>query len=144
MTFPFSDTRKNCIHSFPLPFPIQIISFIHRVQFSVLKLCNSSPSFLFAASPGPRCPNPKRLKIVLREALSSSSNLTSSKGASERLCSSTLGILERSLLPIRDEMEPLRVLRLESRLRRGLEVANVEEGARVGEVPPMSNDLRYP
>ena len=41
-------------------------------------------------------------------------------------------------------MEPLRVLRLESRLRRGLEVANVEEAARVGEVPPMSNDLRYP
>ena len=38
-------------------------------------------------------------------------------------------------------MEPLRVPRLESRLRRG-ELANVEEGPRVGDVPPISKDLR--
>jgi len=143
MAFPFPYTRKNCIHNFPLPFPIQIMfHFLSRhIQFSGLKLCSSSPSRFFAAIVGPRCANPKRLRIVLREALSSSSNLTSSKGASERLCSSTLGTDGRSLLPVRDNMEPLRVPRLESRLRRG-ELANVEEGPRVGDVPPISKDLR--
>jgi len=35
------------------------------------------------------------------------------------------------------------VLRLESRLRRGV-FENVEVAARVGDVPPISNDLRYP
>jgi len=40
-------------------------------------------------------------------------------------------------------MDPLRVLRSESRLRRG-EFANVDGGARVRNVSPISNDLRYP
>jgi hypothetical protein len=145
IVFPFSDTRKNCIDNFPLPFISPIISYrsFHMLtQVSVLKLCNSSPSRFLAAVAETRCPKPNRLRIVRREVLSSSSNLTSSNGASDRVCSSTLAIEGRSRLPVRDEMDPLRVLRLESRLRRG-EFANVD-AARVGEVPPTSNDLRYP
>ena len=127
-------------HSFP---PLHRIRRFNVTQVSVLKLCNSSPSRFLAAVADTRCPKPNRLRIVRREVLSSSSNLTSSNGASDRVCSSTLAIEGRSLLPVRDEMDPLRVLRLESRLRRG-EFANVDVAARVGEVPPTSNDLRYP
>jgi hypothetical protein len=127
-------------HSFP---PLHHIGRFNATQVSVLKLCNSSPSRFLAAVTDTRCPKPNRLRIVRREVLSSSSNLTSSNGASDRVCSSTLAIEGRSLLPVRDEMDPLRVLRLESRLKRG-EFANVDVAARVGEVPPTSNDLRYP
>jgi hypothetical protein len=82
--------------------------------------------------------------MVFRDVLSSSSNLTSSNGASATAVSSTFGIFDtRSLLPVREEMDPARVLTLESRLSRG-ELGNVGEAAIVGDVPPISKDLLYP
>jgi len=44
---------------------------------------------------------------------------------------------------VREEMDPARVLTLESRLSRG-ELGNVGEAAIVGDVPPISKDLLYP
>lgn len=103
--------------------------------------CNSSPSFFFNK---PLWPNTKRFKIVLREFLSSSSNLTSSKVASNAKFSSTFGMLEtRRAVSWREDTEEKVVLIFESKLRRGV-LPNGDEEARVGDVPPISNDLRYP
>ena len=61
----------------------------------------------------------------------------SSNGASVGALSSTFpGILDtRSRLSVRDEIEIFRLLGVESKLNRG---------PKIGEVPPISNDLRYP
>jgi len=105
------------------------------------KLCNSSPSAFFLGTlvfP----PNPNLLRIVRREVLSSSSSLTSSKGASDTTPSRTFWIPDgRNRLPVRDEMDPFQVVTFESKLRRGV-FENVDEETRVGELPPMSKDLR--
>lgn len=107
-----------------------------------MKLCNSSPSLFLGIFV--LCPNPNLLKIVLLEVLSSSSNLTSSNGASETIPSSTLGTLDtRNLVPIGDEMDELRVQILESRLSRGVPKVG-EADPRVGDAPPISKDLLYP
>jgi hypothetical protein len=42
---------------------------------------------------------------------------------------------------VRDEIDPFQVLIFESKLRRGV-FENVDEETRVGELPPMSKDLR--
>jgi hypothetical protein len=136
MSSPFSQHRETNIYTEQSPTQYSPLHYL-------LKLCNSSPPSRFFIGT-PFCPNPNLLKIVFREILSSSSNLTSSNGASATAVSSTFGIFDtRNLLPVRDEMDPARVLILESRLNRG-ELGNVGDAAMVGDVPPMSNDLLYP
>jgi len=66
----------------------------------------------------------------------------SSNSASATMPSSALPIDEgRNRLPMRDEMDSLRVLTFESKLKRGV-IGNVDDGPKVGELPPISKDLR--
>jgi hypothetical protein len=81
--------------------------------------------------------------MVFLDVLSSSSNFTSSNGASTVLLSSTFGTHETRNRLARDEMDGFRVLVFESRLNLG-ELANVGDEMMVGEVPPISKDRRYP
>ena len=128
---------RTCL--FPYLYTFQIThSRLPRLHYlSILRLCNSSPSFFFNATD--LVPNPNRLRIVFLDALSSSSNFTSSKGASTVLFSSTFGTIDMRNRLARDEIDGFRVLILESKLNLGV-LANVGDEMIVGEVPPISND----